>query len=136
MSQLALACPSILQIKRKEKEKKNNIQNKRKEKEKEKKADLPSHDNIPAFYTSHTPSMILLFPWYTTPTLIGMPCQGCSPYSAPAPFVIRHMLDSFSISFTAPFVAWPHVPPPLLLASSFPFPKGDTPCTCVPPLHI
>jgi len=31
MSQLALTCPSILQIKRKEK--KNNIQNKRKEKE-------------------------------------------------------------------------------------------------------
>jgi len=37
MSQLALARPSILQIKRKEKEKKNNIQNKRKEKEKENK---------------------------------------------------------------------------------------------------
>jgi len=31
MSQLALAHPSILQIKRKEKEKKNNIRNKRKE---------------------------------------------------------------------------------------------------------
>jgi len=53
MSQLALAHPLILQIKRKEKEKKNNIQNKRKEKEKEKKkkkkrnnnlAVLPSHD--------------------------------------------------------------------------------------------
>jgi len=40
MSQLALTCLSILQIKRKEKEKKNNIQNKRKEKEKKRNNDL------------------------------------------------------------------------------------------------
>jgi len=48
MSQLALACPLILQIKRKRKEKKNNIQNKRKEKEKENNNDLAvvaSHDS-------------------------------------------------------------------------------------------
>jgi len=49
MSQLALACSLILQIKRKEKEKKNNIQSKRKEKKKKRNndlANLPSHDKI------------------------------------------------------------------------------------------
>jgi len=48
MSQLALAHPLILQIKRKEKEKKSNIQNKGKEKEKNIDNDLavlPSHDS-------------------------------------------------------------------------------------------
>jgi len=46
MSQLALAHPSILQIKKKEK--KSNIQNKKKKKKKKRNndlADLPSHNN-------------------------------------------------------------------------------------------
>jgi len=46
MSQLALTCPLILQIKRKEKERKKNNQIKEKKKKRNNDlADLPSHDN-------------------------------------------------------------------------------------------
>ena len=96
---------------------------------------FPPYD-ILAFHTSHTPSMTLLFSWYTTSTLIGIPCQEYSSHSAPVLFVVRHVPDSSSISFAVPFMAWPHMLPPLLLASSFPFPKENTYYTCVSSLHI
>jgi len=60
MSQLALMCPLILQIKRKEKEKKNNIQNKRKKKKRNNNlANLPSHDKYSQIKFV-TPSVMLL----------------------------------------------------------------------------
>jgi len=65
MSQLALACPSILQIKRKEKKKKNNIQIKEKKKKKKINndlANLPSHDSRGVTVTTSRPSKLGISP--------------------------------------------------------------------------
>ena len=90
----------------------------------------PLH-GIPSIHTFHTLHTILSPPLYTTPALTGMPHLECPLYSAPVLFIIERTLDSSSILFAVPFVAWPHALPLLPLTTSFLLSKEDTLCTCV-----
>ena len=98
---------------------------------------LPAPYSLPpgilSVHTFHTPHMILSTPLYTTLALTGMPHLECPFHSALVPFVVRHVPDSSSTPFSAPLVAWLHIPPLLPLATSFLLSKENTLCTCVPP---